>query len=114
MKRLLNPELALGFLIATLLWIGVLGWQAQKAVRGSQGELFAAPWGEEKSSTPKHSYWDGDQKQQQPERAVSENVRRLFALVVPGKCGRDDRQVLFDLLPVALFFSVTEFRVGSG
>jgi hypothetical protein len=28
MKRPLNPELALGFLIATVFWIGVLGWQA--------------------------------------------------------------------------------------
>src|SRR6202035_1420727 len=36
MKRLLNPELALGFLIATLLWIGVLGWQASYAPTNSE------------------------------------------------------------------------------
>jgi hypothetical protein len=36
MKRLLNPELALGFLIATLLWIGVLGWQASYAPTDSE------------------------------------------------------------------------------
>src|ERR1700682_5933125 len=29
--RRLNPEIALGFWIATLLWIGVLGWQASYA-----------------------------------------------------------------------------------
>jgi len=55
---------------------------------------------------------DGDQKQQQPEKAPQKS-ESAFALIVPGKCGRDDRQVLFDLLPVALFFSFTEFRVGS-
>ena len=31
MRKLLNPELALGFLIASLLWIGVLGWQSAYA-----------------------------------------------------------------------------------
>jgi hypothetical protein len=36
MRRLLNPELALGFLIATLLWIGVLGWQASYAPTDSE------------------------------------------------------------------------------
>jgi hypothetical protein len=28
MRRWLNPEIALGFLLATLFWIGVLGWQS--------------------------------------------------------------------------------------
>jgi hypothetical protein len=28
MRKALNPEIALGFLVATVLWIGVLGWQA--------------------------------------------------------------------------------------
>ncbi|MEA2818909.1 MAG: hypothetical protein QOJ86_913 [Bradyrhizobium sp.] len=31
MKRALNPEVALGFLVATVLWTGVLGWQASYA-----------------------------------------------------------------------------------
>jgi hypothetical protein len=35
MKRL-NPEIALGFLIATVLWIGVLGWQASYAPTDSE------------------------------------------------------------------------------
>jgi hypothetical protein len=36
MRRLLNPEVALGFLLATLLWIGVLGWQASYAPTDSE------------------------------------------------------------------------------
>jgi hypothetical protein len=36
MKRLLNPELALGFFIATVMWIGVLGWQAAYAPTESE------------------------------------------------------------------------------
>jgi hypothetical protein len=36
MKRLLNPEIALGFLIGTLLWIGVLGWQASYSPTDSE------------------------------------------------------------------------------
>jgi hypothetical protein len=36
MRKLLNPELALGFLIATILWIGVLGWQASHAPTDSE------------------------------------------------------------------------------
>jgi hypothetical protein len=36
MRRALNPEIALGFLIATLLWIGVLGWQASYAPTDSE------------------------------------------------------------------------------
>jgi hypothetical protein len=36
MRRLLNPELALGFLIATVLWIGILGWQASYAPTDSE------------------------------------------------------------------------------
>jgi hypothetical protein len=31
MRRRLNPEIALGFLLATVLWIGALGWQASYA-----------------------------------------------------------------------------------
>lgn len=31
MRKALNPEIALGFLAATVLWIGVLGWQASYA-----------------------------------------------------------------------------------
>jgi len=36
MRRLVNPELALGFLVATVLWIGVLGWQASYAPPDSE------------------------------------------------------------------------------
>jgi hypothetical protein len=31
MRKTLNPEISLGFLAATVLWIGVLGWQASYA-----------------------------------------------------------------------------------
>src|ERR1700732_188097 len=36
MRRLLNPEIALGFLAATVLWIGVLGWRASYAPTDSE------------------------------------------------------------------------------
>jgi hypothetical protein len=36
MGRKLNPEIALGFLIATVVWIGVLGWQASYAPPDSE------------------------------------------------------------------------------
>jgi hypothetical protein len=36
MRKALNPEIALGFLIATALWIGVLGWQASYAPTDSE------------------------------------------------------------------------------
>jgi hypothetical protein len=36
MRKALNPEIALGFLIATVLWIGVLGWQASYAPTDSE------------------------------------------------------------------------------
>jgi hypothetical protein len=36
MKRLLNPEIALGFLIGTVLWVAVLGWQASYAPTDSE------------------------------------------------------------------------------
>jgi hypothetical protein len=36
MKRWLNPEIVLGFLIATVLWIVVLGWQASYAPTDSE------------------------------------------------------------------------------
>jgi hypothetical protein len=31
MLRRLNPEIALGFLLATILWAGVLAWQSSYA-----------------------------------------------------------------------------------
>jgi hypothetical protein len=36
MRRLLNPDLVVGFLVATVLWIGVLGWQASYAPTDSE------------------------------------------------------------------------------
>ena len=36
MRKLLNPEIALGFSIATVLWIGALGWQASYAPTDSE------------------------------------------------------------------------------
>jgi hypothetical protein len=36
MRKVLNPEIALGFLVATILWMGVLGWQASYAPTDSE------------------------------------------------------------------------------
>ena len=36
MWKALNPQIALGFLLATVLWIGVLGWQASYAPTDSE------------------------------------------------------------------------------
>jgi hypothetical protein len=36
MRKALNPEIVLGFLAATVLWIGVLGWQASYAPTDSE------------------------------------------------------------------------------
>jgi hypothetical protein len=36
MRKALNPEIALGFLAATVLWIGILGWQASYAPTDSE------------------------------------------------------------------------------
>jgi predicted heme/steroid binding protein len=36
MGKVLNPQIALGFLLATVFWIGVLGWQASHAPTDSE------------------------------------------------------------------------------
>ena len=36
MRKLVNPEIALGFLVATVFWIGALAWQASYAPRDSE------------------------------------------------------------------------------
>ena len=55
----LNPEITLGFLIATLLWIGILGWQASYAPTDSEKRQCEETAGKEGRKTEEcKSLWE--------------------------------------------------------